>query len=191
MRSFLYFVGCSRALQSPSALAANDSGTELLIVEARYVMGTSEVVGVASWLALQDDGVSVLAQGELNEKLYAHHIVLAGDEALVSDYKGAARLRRTGSTVVDEAFHPMLESPDGRNPIIAHILAFDGRRAALSVHRWTPGAESQYSVEVLDASDLSTLASYDMSEEVQSVLVVGTELFGMNSAVAVATPYCP
>ncbi len=189
-------------LRGSGAFGVNDSGTELVIVERHYAAGYGSYIPVATWLSVGTNDVSVLAQAEFNavnssvtdydEVNSAQHILVVGDDALVVDYKFAARLHRTGTSIVQQAFHSMDAGPDDLNPIIERILAFDGQRAALSVHHWTQTRQSRYTVEVLDSSDLSTLASYDTSEEVQSMLTVGTQLvFGMNSAVSVATPYCP
>lgn len=178
--------------RSQWAFGVNDSGTELLIVERRFPPGTADVVGAATWLSVGTQDVSILAQGRLPQVTIAQNVVLAGDQALVVDYNFAGRLHRMGSSVVEEAYHPMVAGANSSNPLIERILAFDGSRAALSVHHWTQALKSQYSVEILDGADLSVLASYDTSEEVQSMLVVGTNLvFGMNSAVSVAAPYCP
>lgn len=184
------------------AFGVNSAGTELLIVERNYTSGFGTYIPVATWLAIGPSDATVLARAQFNpvsssqtqysEVNSAQHIVLSGDQALVVDYSFAARLHRIGATIVQEAFHPMVASTGTRNPIIDRILAFDGERAALSVHHWTQINKMQYGVEILNGSDLSPLATYDTSEEVQSLLVVGTKLvFGMNSAVSVAMPYCP
>ena len=117
---------------------------------------------------------------------------LTSNQALMMASDGAARLVRNGATIEAKAVLNLIDSPEARNPLFARILAFDGKRALLAQHRWLlPKDLSQWSVEVLNADDLSRLARYDTSEEVHSVTVVGTRLvFGMNGAVSVADPEC-
>jgi hypothetical protein len=134
----------------------------------------------------------VLARSQLAGVEAAGQVAVAGDQALVAWFTGAARLRRTGSQIAVEAVRVLEADDQTRNPFFGRILDFDGTRALVTTHHWVlpEPAHSHWLVEVM-ADDLSVVASYETSEEVQSVATAGSQLvFGMASAVVVADPSC-
>jgi hypothetical protein len=180
-------------LRSELVVGVDDSGQTLVLLENRFDEPFSQSGWVVTWLSLQDESLMVLAQATIEGVPEApHQLAVAGDQALVIGWKGAARFERDGANIETAASYLVEEArPTLSNPILARILRFDGQRALLSNHGWGQPTSSRWSVELLDA-DLATLASYETPEEVHTLAVRGTEyVFGMNSAISVASPECP
>jgi hypothetical protein len=180
-----------RALES---FGVASSGKEIVIIERFYMTGFAQGVTVATWLSIGATEVTTIARAKLADVPAAGQVAIAGDQALVMWFDGVARLRRNGASIEVEAVRNLQADSQVENPFFTRILDFDGKRAVATTHHWTlPAPErSHWLVEVMTATDLSVLASYETSEEVRGLAVAGTELvFGMNSAVRVADPRCP
>jgi hypothetical protein len=71
------------------------------------------------------------------------------------------------------------------------LVAFDGRHVALSVRDFTAGASSPTRLRLLNATDLSPLADYDLDNAARGLTASGPWLaIATGTSLRIASPAC-
>ncbi len=172
-----------------AAFGVADTGDAAVFLDLRGGTTGGVYAPVVTWLAVTAQSASIVASQRIDSvPLGSNQILVHGDDAIVGNDEGIVRLHLDGTTLTQQA---SFASPSIQ-VLFERLLFLDGENVAYAQHAWPTPTEDQWTVEVLKASDLSSIASYPTSRAAQTLTVVGNEwVIGMDSAVSVVDPVCP
>ena len=160
--------------------AVDAASGDVVVAEVR--LGPSTSASILSWYSLEGKGYHAVGERAPDDD-HVLDLGIFGVRALLLFDNRAVLVDKSGATLATYVHE---------SGALSRLLSFDQDNIYLAASAQDQDLRLGNVVVVLRASDLSLAGRYTLPEQVLSTAAVGNlRVFGMQSALAVATPLCP